>query len=155
MDLKPEEKVAVLLLALGEEISAAIFQQLDKSDVVRIAQVMNRMRPVDQGTLNQVIKEFDSITSSKPLLATDLESILQRAFGKDATPLLKQIQKERRRFQWLVSFPCEQVIKILSKEQPRVIAAVLAHLPSDYVSQAIKFIPEPKRQDTVFFYGNS
>ena len=53
-----EEKAAIMLLSLDEDIAAGVMKNLRPSEIKRIGKYMNRITTIPSETMNTVAKEF-------------------------------------------------------------------------------------------------
>jgi len=64
--LKPRsqaEKLAILMVSLGEDLASELIQKLPRDDAAKILQAMTRLGRLDQATINQVQLEFKDLMS--------------------------------------------------------------------------------------------
>lgn len=58
MELKGTEKIAVLLLALGDKFTADVFKRMDRREITAISKAIVELEPVPRDTVEEVLREF-------------------------------------------------------------------------------------------------
>ncbi|MDD3198622.1 MAG: flagellar motor switch protein FliG, partial [Eubacteriales bacterium] len=58
MERTPQEKAAILLIALGKDYSAKIFKQLSDEEIEQLTLEIANVRRVDTDTQQEILKEF-------------------------------------------------------------------------------------------------
>ena len=58
MDLKGSQKIAVLLLALGDKFTADVFKRLDRQEITAISKAIVDLPPVPREEVESVLREF-------------------------------------------------------------------------------------------------
>lgn len=147
--LSPAEKTAVLMVALGEDLAAEIFRQMDEQDIRRVGAALSRLGHVDQSTIDLVIAEFYQI-----LLATDKDPVsggfgftkrvLAKAFHESpyGQELADSIQKYHVEMKSLELAEPETIARLIRNEHPQTIALIIAHAPASKSGQILKLMPE-------------
>lgn len=128
------EKAAILLLSLGEDMAAELLQKLPHQEAKRIIQTMSNLGRVDDSLVMQVQKEFhELIVNYRPNHFGDAEltkRILAKAFSTDeAANILNHVSIDSyRSFKEAEHLDGKSLHQILEKELPQTIAVILAHL---------------------------
>ncbi len=153
--LTGSEKAAVLLLALGEELAAAILAGMPRAEAVNVAGSLSRLGRVDEATANAVLEEFSARLAAhgKPGLIGDAASAkrllkaalplsgdaLDHAFGL-ASPALAET---------LAAFAPEDLARFLLREHPQTVALVLAHLAPRACGAVFKLLPAALHSEAI------
>ena len=58
MDLKGSQKIAVLLLALGDKFTADVFKRMDRQEITAISKAIVDLTPVPREEVEGVLREF-------------------------------------------------------------------------------------------------
>ena len=58
MDLKGSQKIAVLLLALGDKFTADVFKRMDRQEITAISKAIVDLPPVPREEVEAVLREF-------------------------------------------------------------------------------------------------
>jgi flagellar motor switch protein FliG len=155
-DLSAVQKVAVLLIALGEDTAAEIVSHLDEDEVEQIAQAISEMQAVPPDLMDEVLAEFEQLLRSGHSVdkgGTDVaHSILEQALGGErAGEMMAQIaDKKNQGFYRLRHSDPQELIHVLQKEQPQTIAVVLAQLDPDQAAIVFDGMPQEKLPDIAY-----
>lgn len=153
LKLAPAEKVAILLMALGEDIAAEVFQNLDPVEVRRIGAAMSQLGRIEQSTIDIVIHEFLGLLNTKSsTLGTNGVDFAQRAIRlafktSEGEELASAISKGDVRMRALEVADPATLARILQNELPQTLALVLAHATPEKASTLLKLWPERIRAE--------
>ena len=130
-------KVALVLVAMGPENSAAVLRHFDESEVEKIALEIASLRQTEHQLVNLVLEEFQELAHASELMALGgedyAETMLRSAFGDSrANQVISRLDVLREG----TSMPFEafrkadpiQVANLITNEHPQTIALVLAYL---------------------------
>ena len=150
-------KAAVVLLLLGEEVSAEIFKHLNEDEIESLAKEMSALGPVPSAVSERVMEEFHSTAiAAEYVTRGDVEyarRVLVRTLGQDAARRI--IERVQRSFQSTAGFTSlekadpQQLSKFILGEHPQTIALILAHLHASSAAQLIALLPESLRVDVL------
>jgi len=93
-----DEKVAILLLSLDEELAAKVMKNFSSSEIERIGKQMNRLNNVSIEDVNNVAKEFYTLARQKggvlPVHGDNLRNLIVKAAGEEsAQDILSSIER--------------------------------------------------------------
>jgi flagellar motor switch protein FliG len=151
-------KAAILMMAVGEDLSRNLFQSLGEADVQRVADEISNMGEVSTEQLNEVVEEFHGLVQSHGLMVRGgheyAARLLTEAFGADrADELLTQLSSVRERttgdLAMLQKMEPQQLSKFLENEHPQTVALVLAHLDSKKASGVLMHLGGQMRVEAV------
>ena len=151
-------KAAILMVALGDELTKMLFQSLSEGDIHRVTDEISRMGEVPPTQLTQVLTEFYGLLETQQYIVRGgpeyASKLLTEAFGpQKAQELLDQMAKLRERsagdLAMLQKMDPQQLSKFLEKENPQTVALVLAHLESKRGSTVLMNMEESLRVDAV------
>ncbi|MDE3106352.1 MAG: flagellar motor switch protein FliG [Acidobacteriota bacterium] len=157
-DVTGIRKAAILMMALGDDLTKMLFQSLTQRDVERVTEEITRLGEVPPETLTQVLTEFYGLLETQqymvrggPEYATRL---LTDAFGtKKAQELMDQVLRMRERgsgdLAQLQQMDPQQLGKFLESEQAQTAALVLAHLDSKKAATVLGSLSEERRVEAV------
>ena len=150
-------KAAVVLLLLGEEVSAEVFKHLSEEEIETLAKEMAALGPVPTSASERVMEEFHSTAvAAEYVTRGDVDfarRVLVRTLGKDAGG--RVIERVQRSFQSTAGFTSlekadpQQLSKFILGEHPQTIALILAHLHASSAAQLIALLPETLRVDVL------
>lgn len=144
--LSGREKVAIVLMAAGEEASAEITKHLPEEEVEAISFEIARMDKVDPAVVEAIIEEWKHTEAAAFSLAQGgvdyARKILEKAFGQNrAKTILQRIESQLHDSVSLAplrSADPDQLMGTLRKEHPQTIALVLAYLNPDQTAHILR-----------------
>jgi flagellar motor switch protein FliG len=147
-DLTGKQKVAVLLMALGEEVSGMITQYLPAEDVEAISFEIARMGTVPAAVVESILDEWQNIEKAAFSLAEGgvdyARRLLEKAFGPSkAGQILKRIEtqlSDHISLAHLRNADPQQLTAVLRNEHPQTIALILAYLDPSQTAAILKEI---------------
>lgn len=150
------EKAAILLIALGKECSAKIFQQLNEDEIEQLTLEIANMRKIDNQVQSDVIKEFsEAYLAQNYILEGGIDyarEILNKAIGQQRafdliTKLTSSLQV--RPFDFARRLEANQLLNIIQHEQPQTIALILSYLDSRHSAAILSSLPQDIQADVV------
>jgi len=139
-------KAAVLILAMGEEVSKEILRALPEEDVQRLTEELADMRGVEPELSGAVMEEFWELLETQQFMSHGgldyATRLLTDTFGKErADELLFQLRLSQEHAEGdlarLRNVNPEHLGKLLDSEHPQTVALVLAHLDPRRASQVV------------------
>ena len=155
-DLTAQQKVAVLLIALGEDTAAEVVRYLSDDETERVAQSIAEMQTVSAELVDAVLEEFEELLRSGKGAQTGgtdaARSMLQHALGDErADTVMSNIaDRKSRGFYMLRNAEPEELSQLLVKERPQTVAVVLAQLSPDLAAAAFDRLPDDMQSDVAF-----
>lgn len=153
--LSNAEKVAILLLALGEEIAAEILGQMNELEVKRVTTIMARLGRVEKEVVNGVIEEFHGFLAApiaKGLKGDggNVRGIIAKAFnGETAGRLVEELALDSSNLEILEVYDAESLSNTIRNEHPQTIAVILAHLDPKKCGATLSRLPESLQLEVV------
>jgi flagellar motor switch protein FliG len=148
------ERVAVLLMALGEEAAAEILRHLGPKEVQAIGVAMASLKKVSktavENTLNDFIRDVRNETALTIGADDYIRSVLVNALGEEKAGgmidriLLGGNTKGLEALKWM---DARAVVELIRYEHPQIIAIVLSYLDSDQAAEVLAEFPERQRAD--------
>jgi flagellar motor switch protein FliG len=147
-ELSPKEKVAVMMVALGQESAADIMKYLTDYEIEEITHTIAELKHLPIDVQDEVMAEFE-----QHLLAGEYMSqggvdfargALERAVGpRKAQEILDRIMSTvSSGFYLLKNVPPEQIAPFISHEHPQTIALILSQLESEQAAGILAQLPE-------------
>ncbi len=142
------EKSAILLLSLGEDQTAKIFEQLDEDEIMIISQTMSTLGKVSANVTERLFVEFAESMSSTSSLVGSLDSterLLVRVLGKDKVDnIMEEIRGPAGRTMWekLSNVSEEILASYLQKEYPQTVAVVISKITPEHAARVLALLPE-------------
>jgi flagellar motor switch protein FliG len=151
-------KAAILMVLLGEELAATVYQSLPETVVRAITQEIAELEFVAPETAAKVLQEYQRLTQTDTYLGQGGEDLanrmLTKAFGAEgARIMLSDVNREReastQNLDTLQKTDPQQLAKFIQGEHPQTIALVLAHLNLRVARNVLMLLPEKIRAQAV------
>ncbi|MBN1615147.1 MAG: flagellar motor switch protein FliG [Deltaproteobacteria bacterium] len=153
-----EEKAAILLLSLDEDLAAEVMKNLNSSEIRRVGKYMNRITSITGDTLNTIAREFCLLAKEKGgTLSIGEETprkIITKALGeKSAEAFMNEVGFEKISENPIIDKIRDLDPKVLTDftrtEHPQTIALILAHLRTEQAAEILEnFTPEMQYEIT-------
>ncbi|MDA8128977.1 MAG: flagellar motor switch protein FliG [Betaproteobacteria bacterium] len=149
------EKSAALLLALGEDATAAVFRYLSPLEVARLGGAMRELEVLPRERVRGVLRDYAAEAAEQTGFAADtgrfLDETLKQAFHPErAQAMLQRLgapgAQALEKLAWRE--PAE-LAGLLEAQAPQVIAAVASQLPRDVAAAMLELLPARTRADTL------
>ncbi|MGR3179076.1 MAG: flagellar motor switch protein FliG [Candidatus Anammoxibacter sp.] len=148
--LIPSEKAAMVLSVLDDDTAVDIIKQMSDTEVGIITEEISRLKDVDDMQMAKILVEFaEEMEGSSSF--DDLKDVLKRALGgRKSDEILALINPtEARPFSNLVNLGAEQLLYILSGENPQTIALVLYFVSPEKASAIFNKISSKIRGEVI------
>ncbi len=154
-DLTPSQKAAILMIVLGENLSAAILSKLPKQDIELISKEIAFMKTIDPKIMREVVNEFYSMLKAKEFMSVGgmeyAKELLMKTLGPDEArrviDKLMKIMESSYGFEYLENVDPKQLVKFIQNEHPQTIAIILAHLDQSTASEVLSLLPKEIQSD--------
>jgi flagellar motor switch protein FliG len=147
-------KAAILLVAVGEDLSKEILRDLPEPDVQRITEELADLRGITPKMSAEILEEFWQLLETQNYIVHGgldyATRLLVETFGKErADDLLMLVRQSQEAAQGnlakLQRTDPQQLGKLLDSEHPQTIALVLAHLDPRRASLVLENLSEEHR----------
>lgn len=155
-------KAAIVMMALGEERTTAVFKHLQEHELEAIAREVAALGsvPVEMG--ESVLAEFHGMTEAVDQIAAGgvdhARRMLMKSLGPDTTKRI--IDRVIKSFSTTAGFATlekanpQQLSKFILGEHPQTIAVILAHLNAGSAAQLVSQLPDDLRADVLMRMAN-
>ncbi len=147
--LRGKEKAAILMLALGSELSANVFRYLDEDQIEAITMEIATMGRIPSSTRDAVLQEFYHSALAKEYAAFGgidyAKNVLEKALGaQKAMDIISKLTVSLKAtpFEFARHATTDQLLSFLEGEHPQTIALVLAHLDPDRAAMLLSALPQ-------------
>jgi flagellar motor switch protein FliG len=156
-------KAAVLLVILGEAISAEIFKEMEEDEIHIISREVARIGNVTADDAEAILQEFYQMSLAHDYVHKGgleyARKVLINAFGPEhAKKLLDRLMKtlgaEGATFDALQKADPQQLAKFIHSEHPQTIALVLSHLNPSQAAGLLQSLPIDLRSDVALRMAN-
>ncbi len=154
-EMSMPEKIAILLLQLGEETTAGIFSAMDVESITDISKYIATNTTVDRSIATAILEEFYAIFQSGQYLTSGgmeyARELLYRTLGADeAKKVLEKLSKnmqDSQNFAYLSKIKPQQLSDFIINEHPQTIALILAHMDATEAADTLHFFPDDLRSE--------
>src|SRR6202142_1517327 len=146
--LSGAERAAVIMLSLGEEHSAKIWQMMDEEEIKEVSQVMSNLGSVSSGVIEKLLVDFVSQMSGTGSLMGSYESterLIARFMPEDkVSQIMEEIRGPAGRTMWdkLGNVNETVLANYLKNEYPQTVAVVLSKVKADHAGRVLTQLPE-------------
>lgn len=149
------EKVAILLIQLGEESTAQIFGRLSVETITEISRYIAENRTIEKSIGAAVLEEFYAIIQSNQYLNNGgiefAREILYKALGPDeAKKIMDRLSKMTQgaqNFAYLAKIKPQQLADFIMTEHPQTIALILAHMEPSAGAETLALFTDDLRSE--------
>lgn len=154
-------KAAILLMCLGEEATARVFQELSDKEVKELSKTMATIDHVPDKVKESVFNQYKQ--SQKQLSGHFFrgnefakKAIRATNEGERTNALLEQYvsDTESRSLETISMMNPNMVADLLEKEHPQMVALVLSTQKSKHASNILTLLPEDMQSDVVYRIAN-
>ncbi|MGI4788993.1 MAG: flagellar motor switch protein FliG, partial [Janthinobacterium lividum] len=159
MALRPQpmtnrKKAAILLVALGPETSANLFQHMTPDEIDMVSIEVARMGRVNSQLRETVIEEFHELCVAQEFIAEGgmdaAREMLMNAFGEEkATLIVGRVMQALQvmPFDFLKKADASQITTFIQNEHPQTIALIIAYLQPAQAAAILSGLPQDLRAD--------
>jgi flagellar motor switch protein FliG len=141
-----EEKAAILLLSLDEDIAAEVMKNLRPSEIRRLGKQMSRVTNISADTISTVAKEFCTMAKEQGGMISvrdgTSKNLVVKALGeKDAKIILTDVENsamDNPIIEKLQEIDPKVMAEFTRTEHPQTIALILVHLKPDKAAQVLE-----------------
>ena len=155
-EMSASKKVAILMIALGQETTAEVMKYLSDFEVEDIAQSITELDVVSTEQEDEVLEEFEQLLMAGKYVsqggADFARGALEKALGpRKAQALLDRVTSTTSSgFYMLKNVDPNQIIPFISKEHPQTIALILSQLDSTQSAGVLNGLPEEVQADVAY-----
>lgn len=148
------QKVAILLVGLGPDVSIEIFKQLTEPEIDQLTMEISNVRQLKKSQTEDVINEFYEMILAQDYMneggLSYARNILEQALGKEkAIDTINRLSNrlQVKPFSFARKADPNQILNVLQHEQAQTIALVLSYLDPKQSSQILSQLPAEKQAE--------
>ena len=154
-EMSMTQKIAILLVQLGEDVTATIFSRMNVEAITEISKYIANNRSIEKNLGAAVLEEFYAIVQSNQYLNTGgleyAREILYKALGPDeAKKVLERLNKtmqNTQNFSYLAKIKPQQLADFIMTEHPQTVALILAHMDPSAAAETLYIFPDELRAE--------
>ena len=154
------QKAAILMISVGADASASIFQNLNNEEVENLAREVVALQNVGSEAIQKVLEEFQQMAVAREYIAIGginyAQEILEKALGEEqALDYIKRIERslQVRGFNVLKDVDINQLLTFIQKEHPQTIAFVLTQLNPVQAASVLADLPPNLQAEVVYRFA--
>ncbi|MEE7504507.1 flagellar motor switch protein FliG [Methylobacterium sp. C33D] len=142
------QRAAALLLMLGEEEGAPIWQALEEEEIKKVSAAMVQLGTLEAQTVEKLIIEFVTKLGNSGGISSNFErteALLLKIFPSDQVSLIMaEIKGASGKRVWasIAQVDPEILASFLRNEYPQTVAVVLSRVRADYAAKVLTILPE-------------
>ncbi|MEA3370640.1 MAG: flagellar motor switch protein FliG [Campylobacterota bacterium] len=149
------EKIAVLLLQLGEEATSAVFSNMNVESITEVSKYIATNSTIDRSLATAVLEEFHAIFQSGQYMTSGgmeyARELLYRTLGpEEAKKVIDKLSKSMQNtqnFAYLSKIKPQQLSDFIVNEHPQTVALILAHMDATEAADTLQFFPDDLRSE--------
>ena len=161
-DLSMPEKVAILLIQLGEDVTTLLFSHMEVDVITEISRYIATAKSMDKSVAAAILEEFYALMQSNQYMRSGgleyAKEILYRTFGPEtAQKILDKLAKSMensKSFGYLTKVKPQQLADFIVTEHPQTIALILAHMDSTSAAETLSYFNDELRSEVVVRMAN-
>ena len=161
-NLSMADKVAILLIKLGDLITTQVFSYLEVDIISEITQGIAMAKTVDADIVSAVVGEFYIIFQSNSYISSGGMDYAKELLFKTLPPeeakrvldkLARSMQKHEN-FSYLGKIKPQQIADFIVNEHPQTIALILAHMDSTSAAETMSYFQDEIRAEVSIRMAN-
>ena len=155
-ELNARARVAILMIALGQETTAEVMKYMNDYEIEGIAQAISELEVVTTEQEDKVLEEFEQLLIAGKYVSQGgmdfARGALERAIGpRRASQLLDRVNSTTTSgFYMLKNVDPNQIIPFIRKEHPQTIALILSQLDSNQAAGVLNGLRDDQQADVAF-----
>ncbi|MEW6096988.1 MAG: flagellar motor switch protein FliG [bacterium] len=152
--LSGPQKAAVLMIALGSNVSSEVFKYLRDDEIENLTLEIANLPKVTPEQREQVMNEFHEIMMAQRFILQGgveyAKDLLKRSLGEErANLLIDKLLSQKKPFEFMRKVDPVQLLNTIQGEHPQTIALVLAYIPPERASVILSELPPAVQSDVV------
>ncbi len=154
-NLTGTQKVAVLMLALGEEQCSRLFGMMHEDEIKEVSAAMSQLGSVHSDMVEKLCTEFaENLSSAGNLVGSfeNTERLLLKTLPRErVTLIMEEIRGPAGRTMWdkLGNVSEAVLANYLKNEYPQTVAVVLSKVRSNHAARVLSLLPESFAMEVV------
>jgi flagellar motor switch protein FliG len=161
-ELSMSEKIAILLIQLGEDITSNIFSYMDVDSITEISKHIATAKTIDKPLAQAVLEEFFAIMESNQYISSGgmeyARELLYKSLGpEEAKRVMERLSKsmtQAQNFAYLSKIKPEQLADFIVHEHPQTVALILAHMESSDAAETMGYFDDEMKADVAMRMAN-
>ncbi|MBI2889375.1 MAG: flagellar motor switch protein FliG [Nitrospirae bacterium] len=154
-ELKGLEKIALLLVAWGDDVSAQILRNLKETEVQDVTLAMSTIQGMRQDVVEKVAREFYEEVRKGQITSSDynyIRNLLIKSLGEEKAAELMEglfFADQEARLTILNKLDSKTLLTFLKNEHPQTVAVILANMQANRAAEVLTGLPPELQSDIV------
>jgi flagellar motor switch protein FliG len=150
------QKVAIVMVALGEDVSGEVMKHLSDYEIEEVAQAIAALKTVPIEVVSRVLEDFEHLLMAGEWVSQGgvdfARAALERAVGpRKAQEILERVTtRVSSGFYMLKNVAPDQIAPFISHEHPQTVALILSQLDPAQASGILNQLPERMQSDVAY-----
>ena len=146
--LTGQQKAGILLMAIGEDRAAKLFEMMDEDELKELCQAMATLGTINSRTIEALFLEFASAVSGTGSLVgtyASTERLLAKTLSAEkVAEIMKDIRGPAGRTMWDKLNNVGEIVlaNYFKNEYPQTVAVIMSKLNSEHASRVLTALPE-------------
>lgn len=146
--LSGQQKAAIFMLAIGDHLSARLFEKMDDEEIRDLSMAMSSLGSINSSIVERLFVEFaDQLSSAGGLVGSfsSTERLLMNALPEErVSQIMEEMRGPAGRTMWdkLNNVNESVLANYLKNEYPQTVAVVLTKISPDRASRVLAILPE-------------
>ncbi|MCX6052468.1 MAG: flagellar motor switch protein FliG [Campylobacterales bacterium] len=149
------EKISILLLQIGEDLTAGIFSHLSVDAITEVSKHIAGSKSIEKAVASAILEEFHAIFQSGAYMTSGgmeyARELLYRTLGpEEAKKVMDKLTKSMQNtqnFAYLSKIKPQQLSDFILHEHPQTIALILAHMDPTEAADTLQFFTDDLRSE--------
>ncbi|MFN8109645.1 MAG: flagellar motor switch protein FliG [Thermoleophilia bacterium] len=146
--LTGRQRVAIVLVSLGERAGAEVFKHLKEDEIEELTLEIAGLGAISNDLKNKVLEEFYETAVAQNYITEGglayARNVLDAALGSErANKVLERLSQSIQvsPFEFLRRTDASQILNVVANEHPQTVALILAYIPTATAGQVISALP--------------
>ena len=140
------DKIAVLMVALGDEVAAELMRQFDDDEAAEVAQALVGLKGVSKDVQDRVLAEFAAALEGDAAVEGGVRyarQVLERALGPERAQAMleRALDAPAAGFALLRNLDPQRAAPFIGREHPQTIALILSQLATEQAAAILECLP--------------
>ncbi|WP_378957108.1 flagellar motor switch protein FliG [Pelosinus sp. sgz500959] len=153
-EMTNKQKAAILLIALGPDVSSQIFKYLREDEIDKLTLEIANQRKVPQDQKDKILNEFHQMLMAKDYISSGgldyAREILEKALGSEkAVAIINRLTAnlQIRPFDFARKTDPSQLLNFIQNEHPQTIALIMSYLQPEQSGVILSSLPPDRQVD--------
>lgn len=150
-DLRPQQKAATLMLAVGSRAAANVLQYLSEEEVEALATEVTRLGTVEAEVVDSVMsdaqREAGQFSGAAVGDINSARKILSEWQNRSGSDILGRLADSPSPFQFVKSMDTEILAQLFADEHPQIAAQILSHQSPEFAAAVLQRLEQDLQAD--------